>query len=126
MFASLNDANKSSLLFIGCTDESIGTSSLPHIRHGTVPWPPSELLLLLLFIFIEPRVEIECEAITTAAASTRQVVVPGVPNLFSAAVVGGQDRVVWVAGQLSFKDGALHGTTIEEQTTALLRVLCVR
>ena len=63
------------------------------------------------------RVEIECEAITTAAASTRQVVVPGVPNLFSAAVVGGQDRVVWVAGQLSFKDGALHGSNIEEQTT---------
>ena len=67
------------------------------------------------------RVEIECEAITTAAASTRQVVVPGVPNLFSAAVVGGQDRVVWVAGQLSFKDGALHGKNIEEQTTGKLQ-----
>ena len=67
------------------------------------------------------RVEIEWEAITTAAASTRQVVVPGVPNLFSAAVVGGQDRVVWVAGQLSFKDGALHGNSIEEQTTGKLQ-----
>jgi 2-iminobutanoate/2-iminopropanoate deaminase len=69
------------------------------------------------------RVEIECEAITKAAANTREAVVPGVANLFSASVVGGKDRIVWVAGQLSLKDGKLSGSTIEEQSDGAIECL---
>ena len=51
--------------------------------------------------------EVECEALTVG--SLREVAVPGVPQLFSAAIAGGRDRVVWVAGQLSLESGQLTG-----------------
>jgi 2-iminobutanoate/2-iminopropanoate deaminase len=85
--------------------------------------PPCRACFAIQALPLGGRVEIECEAVTSTAASTRKVLVPGVPNLFSAAVTGGSDQMVWVAGQLSFKDGALHGTNITEQADGAIDCL---
>jgi 2-iminobutanoate/2-iminopropanoate deaminase len=91
------------------------------VTTGANDAPPCRACFAIAALPLNGRVEIECEAITQAAAATRQVVVPGVPNLFSAAVAGGRDRVVWVAGQLSMENGTLTGgDDVALQTTGAL------
>ena len=89
------------------------------VTTGASAAPPCRACFAVTALPLGGRVEIECCAVKKGVH--REILVGGVPGLFSGCVSGGTNQLCWVAGQLSLDEAKnVVGDNAGEQTAGCM------